>query len=298
LEAALRVEGVSKRFGDVQALRGVSIEMNGSIHGLLGPNGAGKTTLIRILLGLLRPDSGSVELLGSNPMEDRSILLDVGVAHEKPALPGWISGRRYLFHVARLKRLEDAKQAVERVVNLFRLLPFIDRPISSYSAGMRQRVSLAAAFLGEPRLIILDEPTANLDPVGRHELRETISSMRRRGHRFLISTHYLSELDGLADEVTMLVNGRVVASGKLSCLQERYGGWVVETYEPPAEGQEADTIIEARALLETPNYEEARRLALRALQEGIQVEIRRLGLEDMFVRVILREGRKGGRRQV
>ncbi len=224
-----------------------------------------------------------MELLGSNPLEDRFALLKVGVAHEKPALPGWVSGRRYLLHVARLKRLEDAEQAVELVVQLFRLKPFLHRPISSYSAGMRRRVSLAAAFLGNPELIILDEPTANLDPLGRQELRGIVSSMRSSGHRFLISTHYLSELDGLADEVTMLANGCVVASGKLSRLQERYGRWLVEAYEHSEGGDDAG----AHVLLETPDYEEARRLALRALQEGVRVGIRRSGLEEMFVRVVL-----------
>ncbi|PNV78375.1 MAG: hypothetical protein C0200_01380, partial [Thermoproteota archaeon] len=215
----ISVKELSKSYGKIKALNKVSLEFSGGVAGLIGPNGAGKTTLIRILVGLARQDSGRAYLFGVEAWKDRNILRKVGVLHEKPRPPSWTSGRRFLEHICRIKGIDDANSQIERVSEMLDLR-YMDRPISSYSAGMIQRLSAAACLIGDPELVIMDEPTANLDPMGRLKLLKVITNFRKRGTSFFISSHILPELERVCDHIFFLNNGKLVMEGSLDRLRD------------------------------------------------------------------------------
>jgi ABC-2 type transport system ATP-binding protein len=216
------VEGLSKLFGKVKALDRVSVEIPKGIGGLIGPNGAGKTTFIHVLAGLIKADSGRVEVLGMDPWSQRyELMKKTGFLLERPVFPMNITAMRYILHVARVKGLPDG-EAVEtlREVNL---LDHAERKISGYSAGMKVRLGLAKAMIGRPELVVLDEPTANLDPRGRIELLKLIKTMHRnKGVSFLISSHVLPELQKVCSWVCLMDEGKVVEQGFVGDLLDKY----------------------------------------------------------------------------
>jgi len=162
-----------KSFGHVQALKGLDLEICRGVFGFVGPNGAGKTTTVKILLGLIKASKGSATVFGLDAWKESfSIRKRVGVLHEKPCFPGWVTGLEYLEYVCRLKGLEEPRETALKELESFGLAGVADRKIGGYSAGMVQRLGLAQAFVGEPELVFLDEPTANLDPLGRAEFLE------------------------------------------------------------------------------------------------------------------------------
>ena len=167
--------GLVKRFGNVEALRGLSLEVPKGVSGLVGPNGSGKTTLINILLGLLKPDDGEAYMLGLDCWRDSyQIKQRVGVLRENPGYPKHLTGNRYLKMIARIRDLPQPEVEVKKALESVELIGAGDRRIGEYSAGMLQRLGLAQALMGDPELIILDEPIANLDPLSRIKLLETI----------------------------------------------------------------------------------------------------------------------------
>ncbi|MCD6241809.1 ABC transporter ATP-binding protein [Candidatus Bathyarchaeota archaeon] len=225
----IEVNGLVKRYGKIEALHKVTFEVTDGITGLIGPNGAGKSTLIKILIGLISADSGEAIVFGLNPWKDRNrILKKVGVLHEKPRFPPWVTGREYLEYSAKLKGVSDIAREIERVSEVCMLAGFIDRKIGTFSAGMVQRLGLADALIGTPELVILDEPTANLDPLGRLDVLNRIRQLRdEEDMNFLISTHILSELERVCDHVVILNEGRVLTFGTVSelshkCASPRY----------------------------------------------------------------------------
>jgi ABC-type multidrug transport system ATPase subunit len=221
----INVEGLVKRYGRVNALRDVTFTVEKGVTGLIGPNGAGKSTLIKVLLGLIRATRGKAEVFGFDSRKQRSKIMErVGVLHEKPSLPSWVSAKQYLEYVAQLKRLENVAGEVERVSEICSLAGYVDRRIGTFSAGMTQRLGLADALIGKPDLVILDEPTANLDPLGRYEVLSRIKHLRdSEGINFLISTHILSELEKVCDNVVILNEGTVLTHGSLSELVAKSG---------------------------------------------------------------------------
>lgn len=220
----IKVNELVKRYGKIEALRRVTFEVSDGITGLIGPNGAGKSTLIKILLGLIRADNGDATVLGLNCWGDRGKILErVGVLHEKPRFPSWVTGREYLEYSAKLKGVSDVAGEIERVSEISRLTNFIEKKIATFSAGMVQRLGLADALIGNPELVILDEPTANLDPLGRFEILNRIRQMRdEEGTSFLISTHILSELERVCDSLVILNEGVILAYGTVSELSHKY----------------------------------------------------------------------------
>ncbi len=218
----ISVEGLSKLFGRIRALDRVSVEIPKGIGGLIGPNGAGKTTFIHILAGLIKADSGRVEVLGMDPWSHRyELTRRMGFLLERPVFPMNITAMRYILHVARVKGLPDS-EAVEtlREVNL---LDHAERKISGYSAGMKVRLGLAKAMIGRPELVVLDEPTANLDPRGRIELLKLIKKMHRdKDVSFLISSHVLPELQKVCSWVCLMNEGRVIEQGFVGDLLDKY----------------------------------------------------------------------------
>jgi ABC-2 type transport system ATP-binding protein len=211
--ASVRVRDLAKRYGTVEALRGISFEVaTGEIFGLLGPNGAGKTTAIECLLGLREPDSGAVSIDGIDALADPERAKErVGAQLQAAALQDKITPRQALGLCASFYR-QPAK--VDDVMTRFALTAKADAPFESLSHGQKQRLFLALAFVNQPRLVVLDEPTAGLDPQARRELHRLITGLRDAGHTVLLSTHYLEEAHQLCDRVAILDHGRIIATAR------------------------------------------------------------------------------------
>ena len=220
----IEAEDLWKLYGRVEALRGVSLRIGSGVTGLIGPNGAGKSTLIKIILGLIRPTRGRVRVFGLDPwVHGESVRMRVGVLHEKPSFPGWATGYELLKFVARLRGIRNPEKEALEALRIVGLSDAGNRSISGYSAGMVQRLGLAQALLGRPDLIILDEPTSNLDPKGRVEMLEVISEFRREsGSSFLISTHILPELERVCEKLIILHSGRIIHQGTLRESASKY----------------------------------------------------------------------------
>ena len=220
---AIEVSGLSKRFGEVLAVDGLSFTVDeGRITGFLGPNGAGKTTTLRMLLGLISPTSGTATIEGSayatlhDPTRIVGALLDGGLFH-----PGR-SGRNHLRTMARAAGIADRR--ADELLELVALADAGDRRAGGYSLGMRQRLGLAAALLGDPRVLVLDEPANGLDPQGIRWLRDFLRSLAREGRAILVSSHVLAEVSQTADDVVVIAKGRSVAQAPLAEIMASSGG--------------------------------------------------------------------------
>jgi ABC-2 type transport system ATP-binding protein len=221
--SAIEVAGLTKRFGETLAVDDLSFTVEpGRIVGFLGPNGAGKTTTLRIVLGLVGPTGGSATVEGKpyvaldDPVHTVGALLDGGMLH-----PGR-SGRNHLRSLARASGVSDAR--VNELLELVALSGAADRRAGGYSLGMRQRLGLAAALLGDPRVLVLDEPANGLDPQGIRWLRDFLRSLAAEGRAILVSSHVLAEVSQTADEVVVISHGRSVAQAPLAELMARSGG--------------------------------------------------------------------------
>jgi ABC-2 type transport system ATP-binding protein len=218
-EPAIRARGLVKRYGRITAVDEVDLTVSpGDVYGYLGPNGAGKTTTLRMMLGLIRPDAGTVELFGRNPLLDGVRALD-GVAGfvEAPRFYPYLSGRTNLELVAAL----DGDGAAARIDAALDVVELADRArdkVGGYSHGMRQRLGLAGALLRDPRLLILDEPATGLDPAGMRDMRVLIRRLADDGITVLLSSHLMAEVEELCDRVVIISSGRVRYEGSLEDL--------------------------------------------------------------------------------
>jgi ABC-2 type transport system ATP-binding protein len=209
----IAVESVSKWFGSVVAVNDVSFEVRPGITGLLGPNGAGKTTLLRLISGLAKVSQGRVEVFGEDPRGSRELYRRIGVMAEHESTYDLLSGRQLVALSAKLRDVADAAPAVGRAIDLVDLAEAADRPIRTYSRGMRQRIKLAATLVHDPELLILDEPLSGADPRQRVEFQELLRRLAREGRTILISSHILEEVEALAATVLLVVNGKLAAEG-------------------------------------------------------------------------------------
>jgi ABC-2 type transport system ATP-binding protein len=216
---ALSTSGLVKRFGSRTALAGLDLAVpRGVIYGLLGPNGAGKTTLMRLLVGLIRPDAGRIELLGRPyTWRQRERLAEVGALVEAPTFYDYLSGRDNLRVLAASGARVDALR-VDQVLAQVGLAERGRDRVGRYSLGMRQRLGIAGALLSDPQLLLLDEPANGLDPAGIVAMRETLRGLTRAGKTVLISSHILPEVQQLADVVGIVDQGRLVREGGLGSL--------------------------------------------------------------------------------
>ncbi|MGW4111757.1 ABC transporter ATP-binding protein [Actinosynnema sp. NPDC004786] len=296
---AARTRGLRKVYGRTVAVDRVDLDVpSGAVLGMLGPNGSGKTTTIRMLLGLVRPTEGEVELLG-RPLPDgvAQALPHVGALVEGPGFHPFLSGRENLRRAAAFEPLlatGDIRQAVEDALERVGLAAAAHRRYRGYSLGMKQRLGLAAALLVKRKLIVLDEPTNGLDPAGTREVRKVIADLHEAGSTVVVSSHLLSEIEATCTHVAVLHRGTVVAQGEL------------------AELLHADS---SSLLVVTPNVDEAlnalraARISARPMEEGVRVELigatapavvetlvkanvpvhearrHRTGLEDLFARL-------------
>lgn len=224
-EAIIEINSLFKRFGSVTALRDLTFKVRSGVTGFIGPNGAGKTTTIKILLGLIKPSSGSAKVFGMDCWEESiEVRRRVGFVHEKVAFYEDLTGIKYLMLVSKLKGLEKSTIKAEEALELVELEDEAQyRQIKGYSAGMRQRLALAQALIGRPELIILDEPTKHLDPLGRIQLRDVIQRLNREEKiSFFISSHVLSELEKVCDYMILIHEGKVLKEGSLNELFEEF----------------------------------------------------------------------------
>jgi ABC-2 type transport system ATP-binding protein len=230
---ALEVQGLRKTYrrafgrGGHEALRGMDLHVPaGSAFGLIGPNGAGKTTFIKSVLGIVRPSEGTVRVLGGSP-EDPAIRARIGYLPERLHLPGTWKAPAFLSTVARLKGLKPDPAAHGRLLERVGLSDALERRIGGYSKGMRQRLGLAAALLGDPALLVLDEPTDGIDPMGRLEVRRILQEEVRRGVTLFLNSHLLAETERVCDRVAILADGRVLREGRLEELAKAGARWRV-----------------------------------------------------------------------
>jgi ABC-2 type transport system ATP-binding protein len=225
--ALIVAEGLAKSYGKVRAVDGLSLTLNeGSVTGLIGPNGAGKTTTIKMVLGLLRPDKGSVEVFGQDPWDNPEIRTLIGVVHEKPFFPSHQETLDYLERACRIFGIPESRAA--EVLKIVNLQDASDRPIKALSAGMLQKFAIAHALVHRPQLVIADEMTSNLDPQARSSLLDLILQLHKDGKvTFLLSSHILPELSRVCDSVAIINQGKVWASGRLTELYEKYAAGTV-----------------------------------------------------------------------
>lgn len=219
ISLAIEAVGLAKRFGRVTAVETADLIVpHGAIVGLLGPNGAGKTTLIRILLGLVLPDRGTVRLLGALRPPGQPAPPMVGALVERPALYPYLTATRNLVNFAAMGGLADPTGQAVRALNLVGLGADGRRPVRGFSTGMRQRLAIALCVLGNPDLLILDEPANGLDPEGIVEIRNMLRRLRDDGVTTLLSSHLLGEVELVCDRVAVMNRGRIVAEGTLPDL--------------------------------------------------------------------------------
>jgi len=237
MSAVLATRGLVKRFGRLRAVDGIDLDVReGDVYGFLGANGSGKTTTVRMVLGLVLPTSGEVELLGGRmPRAGRRVLPRVGALIEGPAHYGHLSGRENLSLLDAAgpgggRRTRRAR--IDEVLEQVGLAGVGRRPVRAYSLGMRQRLGLAGALLRRPELLVLDEPTNGLDPQGIHEIRTLLLDLHRGGTTIFLSSHLLAEVEQMATRVGVLDRGRLVLQDDLSVLTAPTGRTVVHSPAP------------------------------------------------------------------
>ena len=299
-EPLIQYAGVSKFYGDVLGVMRVSLDVDSGVTGLLGPNGAGKSTLIKLAMGLLCPDQGDVRLGGRSAWGNAGLGSLVGYVPDVDALPDFMTGRRFVSHLLRFHGWgrKAALKTTEAVLDRVDLIRVAGRRIRTYSKGMRQRLKLAQALAHDPRVLILDEPLAGLDPLGRRAFMNLVHSLGEEGRTLLVSSHILHEVEAMTERVALMRSGRLIASGRIpelrsGMLREPYRVRVV--VENPrnlaARIMDRDEVIgvrlmDAGLILETPVPEKTigylTDLAARGEANLLELEVEDRGLEAIF----------------
>ncbi|AOL16718.1 antibiotic ABC transporter ATP-binding protein [Sulfolobus sp. A20] len=241
----ISVRNVVKRYGSKVALNKVSLEVNkGKIVSLIGPNGAGKTTLIRILLTLIKPDGGEVEILGKNPFKYKGVFREVGYVQEIPNYPPFLTAKQLLELSAKIKGIN--KDQVKRVLELVEMENSSNTPIIKYSKGMVQRIAIAEALLGDPSVLILDEPYMGVDPIFSLKFRDILTNLKKEGISILMTSHEMEEVKKLSDYIYMIYRGEIIFQGSVEDMVKKFLGIqvIVETSD----------VNEAKRLLQDINY--------------------------------------------
>jgi ABC-2 type transport system ATP-binding protein len=225
---AVEAEGLVKEFGRTRALDGIDLQVRaGTILGMLGPNGAGKTTTVRVLTTLLRPDLGTARVAGFDVRTEAALVRrEIGLTGQYAALDESLTGRANLIMVGQLCRMskKQAKQRAAELLDEFDLTDAADRGVKTYSGGMRRRLDLAASLVARPSILFLDEPTTGLDPRSRVVTWDAVRALTATGTTVLLTTQHLDEADQLADLITVVDHGRVIAEGTSAGLKAKVGG--------------------------------------------------------------------------
>ena len=300
MSAAIQIEGLTKEFGTLKAVDDLTVDVHpGGVTGLLGPNGAGKSTTIRMLLGLMRPTSGTATVLGESIEHPSSFIEHVGALIETPAFYPKLSGDANLRTLAALDG--HSKARIEKVLEIVKLTSRRGDRVSEYSLGMKQRLGIAAALLRDPDILILDEPMNGLDPAGIVEIRTLLKELAQQGRTVLVSSHLLAEVQTMADQVIIIDRGRLVFEGNLASLLGEAAHEVVVAPEIP------DDLTALAAVLERAGYaltvedgeihvagsvEAPAQLNRLAFDSGItlaELRVRDEDLEAVFLRLTNRE---------
>ncbi len=240
----LRLTNLRKSFGDLVAVNDLSLEIRrGEVFGLLGPNGAGKSTTIGMCVGLLAPDSGSVELDGVGPPTADAVRAHLGFAPQALAIYDDLSALENLFLFGRLYGLSGSRlgERADRALDLVGLLPRARDRAGTYSGGMKRRLNLAAALIHDPPLLLLDEPTAGVDPQSRNNILDTIRDLAKEGRTIIYTTHYMEEAQRLCDRVGIIDKGRLLCVGGVDDLIQSHGGRSVVRVERAEKHERLET---------------------------------------------------------
>ncbi len=221
-EPYLTMEGVSKWYGQVIALNDVTVEVPRGVTGLLGPNGAGKSTFLKLGTGLMRPRQGEVRLLGEDPWHNPRLMARVGLAPEHDAFYDWMTGREFVTKLLQIGGFSSdaAARRAHTVLKTVGLAESMDRPIRTYSKGMRQRVKIAQAIAHKPEVLFLDEPLTGTDPVGRRDLIRLVRRLGDVGFNVLVSSHVLHEIEAMTKNIILIAKGRIVAEGDIHQIRQ------------------------------------------------------------------------------
>src|SRR3712207_1480952 len=297
-DSLVETRDLTKRYGQrILAVDRVSLTLRrGEVYGFLGPNGAGKTTTLRMLLGLIRPTSGTARVLGRQPGDPES-LARVGALVESPAFYPYLSGRDNLRVIARYAGV--SKERIEAVLELVELTDRAHDKFAMYSVGMKQRLGVAAAVLKDPELLILDEPTNGLDPAGMADMRDLIRSLGSGERTVLVSSHLLGEVQQICDRVGVISGGSLIAEGT---VEELRGGAALLVAAKPLDrarerveqllGAERVGVLEGTLRLDA-NFTSAGRINRELVKAGVEVtELRRIErtLEEVFLEITNQKG--------
>ena len=292
----IQSESLTKFYKNTRALNQVNLQVEqGEIFGFLGPNGAGKTTFVKTMLNFIRPSSGQVRVLGELP--NRLNRESIGYLPERISIHPFLTGREFLKYQARLTRLKpaDIAQAVETCLKRVHMQEDADRQIEGYSKGMMQRIGLAQALLGEPELLILDEPNSGLDPIGVLQIREAILEEKKRGATIFLNSHQLLEVEKTCDRVAILNKGELVAQGSSEELGGEQGielevEELNENLMKYLRGLDPHLrIIERKIEMSIPDQETERLLPAKIVEKGARILYyakKRESLEEVFKRLV------------
>ena len=306
-ELALEVKNLSKSYGSSPGVFDVNLTVGkGTVHGFLGPNGSGKTTTMKCVMGLLRKTSGRIRLFGEEPRGDAIQLKKrIGYLSELPSFPSYLRGREVLLTYGRIRGIDGTRLAEEsrELLHKVGLDDAAEMAVGKYSRGMKTRLSLAVALLGEPDLLMLDEPTEGLDPIGVTAVREMLKRLVSEGHTVLLSSHQLSEVHQICGAVTIVNKGRTVSEGRVADLAKRLQGGVVYKAEFDILGpslkegiSQMDDVLETRVLhdnviriLVSEEYDIRPDLARTATEYGsllLTCEREEASLEELFMSLV------------
>ena len=218
-DAVIKVDHVSRWFGNVVSVSDVTFDIRPGITGLLGPNGAGKTTLLRMITGLAEVSDGSITVFGESVRNNSDLYRRIGVMSEHETVYQFMKGREFVKMMARLKGVADIDMAADRAIGLVDLADASLRPMGTYSRGMRQRMRLAATLVHEPEILILDEPLNGADPRQRVYFQSLLKRLATEGRTIVISSHILEEVERIAETVLLIVNGKLAASGDFHAIR-------------------------------------------------------------------------------
>lgn len=249
----LRLDSLAKRFGNVQAVSGLSLSVRrGEVLGLLGPNGAGKSTTLSMAIGLIAPDAGTVEYEGLGSPRSTSVRARIGYAPQSLALYDELTGAENLRFFARLQGIRRIRERVDAALERVQLSARAGDRVRTYSGGMQRRLNLAVALLNDPEFLLLDEPTAGVDPQSRNNILELVRSLADEGRTVVYTTHYMEEAARLCHRIAVMDHGRILDVGPLGDLLARHGGatsLVVERGEATERKLVADPVRELGELL-------------------------------------------------
>jgi ABC-2 type transport system ATP-binding protein len=216
---AIELIHAARWYGNVVAVNDITFSLGAGVTGLLGPNGAGKTTLLHMLAGFLAPSAGEVRVLGRGPHKDPSVYRQIGLVPEREAVYPFLTGLQYVTFNARLQGLPNAVEAARVAIARVGLTDAMDRPVGTYSKGMRQRAKVAGALVHDPQVLLLDEPFNGMDPRQRLAMMDLLGQMAEQGRTILFSSHILEEVERVGTEILVMVAGRLAASGDFRAIR-------------------------------------------------------------------------------